>query len=160
VSTTAELTAIAANDVASISLAARDPGPFPSDRQRAGNPILAVSDYRRTGGTTAEAIATAFVTDATNTRFVTPDGFAYDPEVYALPNLRGYGSMPDLWTAMSLDAELKAMVKALIADVADYSSILDMLFRWTGNNCLGSWSGCAEPLCAANDDDLEASVAA
>ena len=48
------------------------------------------------------------------TVFNLPDGFVYDPEVFLLPNLRGYGRVPDLWTAMSLDAELKRMVKEFI----------------------------------------------
>ena len=104
VSTAAELSAIAANDINGINLNARTN----NVAGRAGNPVLAVGSYTQTGGIGAEAIAVAFTNDQTNTRFILPDGFAYDREVFTLPNLRGYGSLPDLWTAMSLDRKSMA----------------------------------------------------
>ena len=56
-----------------------------------------------------------------------PEGFTYDPEVFLLPNLRGYGSVPDLWVAMSLDPTLKAMVQDLVADASDRSGLFSLV---------------------------------
>ncbi len=125
VSTTAELTGIAANDVSAIDLSPRGANFREATDGRAGNPLLAVGNYTQTNGFDAEAIAVAFTTDQTNTRFVPPDGFAYDSDVFELPNLRGYGALPDLWTAMTLDPELKAMVQSLVA--GDYDDIGDLV---------------------------------
>jgi Ca2+-binding RTX toxin-like protein len=127
VSDSGELTAITANDVSSINLAGEEPGLVDRLFGRAGNTVLAVGDYTRRGGNTAEAIAVAFTSDQTNTRFVLPAEFAYDPEVFTLPNLKGYGEIPDLWIAMTLDPELKAMVQDLMADVGEYDNIFDLV---------------------------------
>jgi hypothetical protein len=120
-STAAELTSIAANDISTINLNART-GNLGS---RAGNPLLAIGNYTDASGFGTEAIAVAFTSDQTNTRFLLPEGFEYDPEVFLLPNLRGYGELPDLWVAMSLDPVLKAMVQDLVA--SDYDEISDLV---------------------------------
>ncbi len=125
VSTASELTGIAANDVSAIDLSPRGANFREATDGRAGNPLLAVGNYTQVNGFDAEAIAVAFTTDQTNTRFVPPDGFAYDSDVFELPNLRGYGALPDLWTAMTLDPELKAMVQSLVA--GDYADIGDLV---------------------------------
>lgn len=113
-SASAELSAITTNAITAINLNARSAGRGAS---LAGNPLLAVGNYTQPNGFNAEAIAVAFTTDQSDTRFVLPDGFEYDPEVFSLPNLRGYGTLPDLWVAMSLDPQLKAMVQQLVADM-------------------------------------------
>ncbi|MFC4291442.1 hypothetical protein ACFOWX_03330 [Sphingorhabdus arenilitoris] len=41
-------------------------------------------------GRTAEVVAVGFCTNQTNTRFIIPDDFEYDTDVFGLPNLRGY----------------------------------------------------------------------
>jgi hypothetical protein len=46
------------------------------------------------------------------------------PEVFGLPNLCGYGKLPDLWVAMTLDPVLKGMVQDLMA--RDYDGISDL----------------------------------
>ncbi len=128
VSTAAELTPIAANDIGSISLANRVPRSYGSFvPTRAGNQLLGIGSYSSATGVSAEAIAIGFNRDLSNTRFVLPDGFEYDPEVFSLPNLRGYGSLPDLWVAMSLDPVLKAMVQDLMA--GNYDDISDLVGR-------------------------------
>ena len=72
-----------------------------------------------------EVLAVAFTTDQVNTRFQLPDGFQYDPAVLALPNLRGYGLVPDLWVAMSLDPVLRQMVENF--SVNDIQNIDDLI---------------------------------
>ena len=57
---------------------------------RAGNGVLFGGSYTDTAGNGREVIAVAFTTDQVNTRYLLPEGFAYDPDVFTLPNLRGY----------------------------------------------------------------------
>lgn len=106
ISTREELSSLDANNIISINLNDRAPTRF--ERFREGNGILGISDFVSASGpsglagtNSAEVIAAAFQTDVTNTRFIIPDDFEYDPAVFSLPNLRGYGDVPDLWTAMS-----------------------------------------------------------
>jgi hypothetical protein len=77
---------------------------------RAGNSVLYGGSYTTTAGQPREAIAVAFTTDQVNTRFVLPVGFAYDPEVFTLPNLRGYGQLPDLWVAANDNSDDKLIL--------------------------------------------------
>ena len=111
--------------IGGISLSNRTPGGFRPSRD--GNRLLGIGSYSSVTGVNAEAIAVGFTTDQSNARFILPDGFDYDPEVFSLPNLRGYGSLPDLWVAMSLDPVLKAMVQDLMA--GDYGDISDLVGR-------------------------------
>jgi hypothetical protein len=86
---------------------------------------LRVSSYVNGGGNDREVIAVAFTTDQVNTDFILPPGFVYDPEVFTLPNLKGFGRMPDLWVAMSLDPVLKQMAKHFIA--SNPTSLADLI---------------------------------
>jgi hypothetical protein len=84
-----ELVSAAAAGVVSITLSSI-PAVFDF---RADNSIIRYGSfhYLTSGGfasETREAIAVAFTTDQVNTRFVLPTGFAYNPEVFKLPNLR------------------------------------------------------------------------
>ncbi|HEX8076379.1 MAG TPA: hypothetical protein VF511_01080, partial [Chthoniobacterales bacterium] len=117
-----ELVTLASQNLASIDLASAA-----SKEHRAGNSILAVGSFTLTGGYQGEAVAVAFSTDQVNTVYQLPEGFEYDPEVFSLPNLRGYGLVPDLWVAMSLDPTLKAMVKDLIAGALSFTTLQDVV---------------------------------
>jgi len=108
ISTANELSSINDNDIVSIDL--NDRAPRRRERRRAGNSILGISSFEGADGFDREVIAVGFRTDQTNTRYIVPDDFEYDADVFTLPNLRGYGELPDLWTAMSLDPVLKGMV--------------------------------------------------
>ncbi len=100
-----------------------------------GNMIGALGSYVKSNGTTGE-VAEAYFDN--NTALSHYDGnFTYDPEVWALPNARGYGTVPDLWIAMSLDPTLKAMVQGLAARALDdkdsfQATVLQIIYRWTG----------------------------
>lgn len=137
-----ELTAISDGDILSINL--DDRAPQAGERFRAGNLILGISTFTQTApaengvqsgdaGDDAEAvaerevIAVGFATNQTETRFILPEGFEFDPEVYSLPNLRGYGQVPDLWVAMSLDPVLKQMVQDFVATVGDAPSVSSLI---------------------------------
>lgn len=100
-------------------------------RLQSGHEILASSSYTTTEGVQAEAVAVDFSTDQVNTLFVLPDGFEFDPEVFELPNLRGYGEVPDLWVAMTLDPDLKARVQQFMQNLpADLDAMVGQpIFR-------------------------------
>ncbi|HYW17669.1 MAG TPA: calcium-binding protein [Allosphingosinicella sp.] len=117
-----EIVTLASQNVASIELAA-----VASREIRAGNSILSKGGFTLTNGLPGEAVAVAFMTDQVNTVFQLSEGFEYDPEVFSLPNLRGYGLVPDLWVAMSLDPTLKAMVKDLIADASSFTALQNVV---------------------------------
>ena len=91
--------------------------------------ILAKGSFTNAFGETREALAVSFWIDVINSEYILPEGFAYDPEVFTLPNLRGYGDVPDLWVAMSLDPTLKQMVKDFLANLlADASGLIGQAF--------------------------------
>ena len=117
-----ELLSLAGEAVVGIDLAAAA-----SKERRAGNSILFTGGFTLAGGYRGEAAAVGFSTDQVNTVYQLPAGFEYDPEVFSLPNLRGYGLVPDLWVAMSLDPVLKGMVKDLIAASASFTSLQDVV---------------------------------
>jgi Ca2+-binding RTX toxin-like protein len=122
VSDAGELSTLADRSIVSIRLDAS-----PSTEARAGNSVLYSSTFTLSNGAVHEAVAVAFSTDQINARYQLPDGFTYDPEVFSLPNLRGYGTAPDLWVAMSLDPVLKQMVQAFVANGGSFSSISDIV---------------------------------
>jgi Ca2+-binding RTX toxin-like protein len=113
-----EIVSLASENVVSIDLDAAA-----SRESRAGNSILFTGGFTLTGGHQGEAVAVGFSTDQLNTVYQLPEGFEYDPEVFSLPNLRGYGLVPDLWVAMTLDPVLKGMVKDLVAASASFTSL-------------------------------------
>ncbi|RDV07388.1 tandem-95 repeat protein [Sphingorhabdus pulchriflava] len=125
ISEATELTQIDQNDVFSIGLQFRVPRS--SEQRRAGNTLLGIGSFSEAGGFEAEAVAVAFRNDQTNTRFVLPDNFTYDDEVLSLPNLKGYGDLPDLWVAMTLDPILKQMVQDFVT--GSYEDISDFVGR-------------------------------
>lgn len=110
ISQATELTHLADRSIESIRLDAT-----PVKEDRAGNPVQYTGSYTLTGGATREIIAVTFTTNQIATDYTLPEGFEYDPDVFKLPNLRGYGQVPDLWVAMTLDPVLKQMVIDLMA---------------------------------------------
>jgi hypothetical protein len=77
ISTANELSSINDNDIVSINLNDVPPGRF--DRTRAGNSSLGISNFAGEDGFDREVVAVGFRTDQTNTRFIVPDDFEYDP---------------------------------------------------------------------------------
>lgn len=114
VSQASELTSLASAGVASIDLCVASSGDGVE-----GNTISHRGKFTWSDGSTGESAAVQFATDQIQTHYQLPEGFQYDPDVFALPNLKGYGRVPDLWVAMSIDPELKAMVQDLVAGAAN-----------------------------------------
>jgi len=68
----------------------------------------------RTDSTTATIAEVNFATDALNSRYTPPENFVYSQSAFKLPALVGYGNVPDLIYAMSLDPDLETAVRDLV----------------------------------------------
>jgi Ca2+-binding RTX toxin-like protein len=120
-----EITSLSNRNIDSINLAAS-----PVSLDQRGNTIEYRSNYTLGTGDSAETIAVSFANDRVNTHFHAPDNFSYDAEVFDLPNLRGYGQVPDLWVAMTLDQTLKQMVKDIVdSEFTSLSQVVGNLFE-------------------------------
>lgn len=110
----------------------------------AGNAVTHESTFTINGNTRA-IVDVWFNYDAANTMYV--DDYAFNPDVWFLPNLRGYGEIADLGIAMNLDGDqededsLISLVTALndktLEELFDgTTSLVDdvraILFRWAG----------------------------
>jgi Ca2+-binding RTX toxin-like protein len=79
-----------------------------------------------------------FATNTQATKFVRPPGFAFSESAMALPELIGYGHLPDLWAAMTLNQDLLNSVKSIVLNSAtmnatDFDQAFEnILFRWAG----------------------------
>lgn len=65
------------------------------------------------------------------------EDYTLDPETLLFPYLRGYAGVPDLYIAMSMDSDLKELVRQFVALTPDqYGQITGLaeliLFQWTG----------------------------
>lgn len=133
-----ELKTLAQHGITAINLAAT-----PIEHMVNGNMIGALGSYQRANGSTGEVAEAYFANDTALSRY--EGDIEYDPDVVALPNLRGYGTVPDLWIAMSLDPVLKSLVQDLDAQtVADKAAltaaVLPILYRWAGVETIAAGS--------------------
>lgn len=88
----------------------------------------------------AQAIGEAwFLLDQANTRY--DQSYDLDVRVLFLPSARGYGNLPDLHIAMSLDSDLLTQVEDIATKSLDelldpsfdlQSTMYDMLYTWAG----------------------------
>lgn len=116
----------------------------------AGNAVTHESTFTINGNTRA-IVDVWFNYDAANTMYV--DDYAFNPDVWFLPNLRGYGEIADLGIAMNLDGDqedegsLISLVTALnekaLEQLFDGTSTLvndvrAILFRWTDVDTLAT----------------------
>jgi Ca2+-binding RTX toxin-like protein len=111
------------------------------DYDIAGNHISHESTFT-IDGQTHDIVDAWFEYDVTNSTYVGD----YDLDIRALflPTLRGYGNLPDLHIAMSLDETLLDMVQELA--LADVSTILDSSFDFGGRvqDIMFRWAGVDE----------------
>ena len=133
VSNTGELSTLAAAGVSSISLTR-----VATDETIAGNRIGFTGSFTRTDSSTGTVVAAFFQTDRTLTQWIPPQGFEFSPDVWGLPGVKGYGQLPDLKYAMTLDADLLADVRAfaLAGDTMSGGQLRTqfelLLFEWAG----------------------------
>ncbi len=105
----------------------------------AGNAITHRSTYIDTNGKKQAIVDAWFQYDNVNTRY--GGDVPFDSLAMRLPQVRGYGNMPDLQSAMALDPKLKKLVLE-IADTPielvfdpDFDlagKLRDAMFRWAG----------------------------
>lgn len=130
-----ELLTLASQDIINISLT----NITASTSVIEGNPISHTSTVTKVGGTTATIVDAWFVHDNVNTFY--DQDVALDIRALMLPTLRGFGNLPDLHIAMSIDEDLLALVEdfylnfemAALDDLAGLTTQFeDILFRWAG----------------------------
>ena len=109
-----------------------------SDTTLAGHRIGHTSSFGHTDGTTGTIVDAWFENDRHISIWRPGDGFALHQDVMAWPSLRGYGVVPSLPVAMTLDAGLRQRVRDLIVDsdtlsVGDFRVRVEaMVLDWTG----------------------------
>lgn len=101
----------------------------------AGNTVEAVSSVTMTNGTTQEIASVAFDYSTNYTAYVGPD--TPSTAAAALPQLHGYGNLPDLQEAMTTDPTLLAMVQSFVQmaptdSTALGTAIANIMFEWAG----------------------------
>ncbi|WP_339635793.1 calcium-binding protein [uncultured Sneathiella sp.] len=103
-----------------------------------GNEILQESTFT-INGQTRDIVDAWFAYDNVNTEYA--EDYTLDIRTLFLPNLRGFGNLPDLHIAMSLDETLLDMVQEVA--VADKETLLNTTFDLQGNieNILFRWAG-------------------
>lgn len=111
ISSSSELLSLSSLGISEISLASTV-----TNLTNAGNTVIGTSTFKM-NGVNAQVAAVNFATDVTSTKFILPESFTLDPEVLSLPNLKGYGTVPDLWVAMSMNSDLKAAVQSLVNSI-------------------------------------------
>lgn len=134
ISQSSELNSLSYHNIESIDLSYTV-----TNYQIAGNDILSESTYTLVGGAQRQIVDAWFAYDDFNTDYV--GDYVLNPIVYALPNLRGYGTLKDLNIAMSEDETLLSMVQDLSqaslqeflsVDFDYYGQVEDIMFRWAG----------------------------
>jgi hypothetical protein len=98
-----------------------------------GNIIGEVASFTYANGGSGEVAEAFFDNSHLNSEFT--GSYTLNPETLVLPNLRGYGTLPDLNVAMSLDPTLLSMVQSLandtIADAATFGAqVKAILYQW------------------------------
>ena len=103
-----------------------------------GNPISHTSTFTFDDNSTATIADAWFVHDTTNSYY--NGDYTLDTDTLFLPDLRGYGTLPELDIAMSMDSTLKGMVANYVSSFQSSgfaSSTLDsdaaaILYQWAG----------------------------
>jgi hypothetical protein len=100
-----------------------------------GNLIGSVATFKRTDNSTGQVAEAFFDNSQMDSTFT--GSYDLNPLVVLLPNLRGYGTVPDLYIGMSMDSTLMGMVQDLASTSLDdagtlSSQIKDILYRWAG----------------------------
>ncbi|WP_172402057.1 calcium-binding protein [Ensifer aridi] len=106
-----EMFALSEYHVASIGVEAA-----PTTRVTAGNMIAFEGRFTRSDGSTGQAEAVLFETNPTVSRWIVPEGFQVSDSARLLPNLKGYGLLPDLAYSMTLNDDLRVAVQSLVLD--------------------------------------------
>ncbi|WP_114835896.1 calcium-binding protein [Agrobacterium tumefaciens] len=130
-----EMFSLAEHNIASIDVDAEA-----STRITSGNQIAFEGLFTRIDGSTGRAEAVLFNTNPAISRWDMPDGFEISDEAALLPNLKGYGLLPDLAYSITLNVALRDLVETYVIDVltlpADQirTQFEVLLLSWAGVN--------------------------
>jgi len=109
-----------------------------SQRAHEGNLVALEGKFVMSDGSKGAAEAILFATNATVSKWDPPVGFEPDPAALALPNLRGYGLLPDLAYSMTLNAGLRGQAAAFVENLFDSPAasvrpaFAELLYAWAG----------------------------
>lgn len=126
-----ELTSLGQNGIDAINLADTVVNTQPApDVRMASTGVCTTAD-----GAALQVADVLFATDTAQTRYVGPA--AMDPDACRAADIKGYGRMPDLNVAMSLDSGLEQRVLGMLtASPPDLVGLADnfeqILYRWAG----------------------------
>jgi len=115
-----ELVSLGSLGITAISLSTT-----PSGQTINGNTVVSTGTFQMTepSGPVTNAIAEVdLATQPVESRYTPPAGFAYNWAVFSLPQLIGYGTVPNLWVAMSQNPPLLADVRNLVLNAASMSA--------------------------------------
>lgn len=103
----------------------------------AGNLVSKESSFTRSSGTTGKVVDAWFAYDNVNTVYA--GNVALNPRALLLPQMRGYGQLPDLAIAMSQNAALLGKVEAFtklnlltISPAAMMGKVREIMYLWAG----------------------------
>jgi Ca2+-binding RTX toxin-like protein len=102
-----------------------------------GGELVSVSNVSTLSGS-APLYSINLIVDHVYSHEILPDDFVYDPDLFLLPDLRGFGGLSDLQVAMTRDPTLKAEMIAFMQGLAGMSyeqavsAARAMLFHWAG----------------------------
>ena len=131
-----ELSSLSDLGIASINLQAQQV----HETDDADNDISHRSQVTWTDGTQSDIEDVWFKVNTADSHYT---GAVDIPEdIAALPDVHGFGNVPNLQIAMSKDSKLKAMVEEYIAaDETKRESLLDdLIYRWTGSEDVDPYS--------------------
>ncbi|UXN58115.1 calcium-binding protein [Phyllobacterium zundukense] len=128
-----EMFSLAEYGITSINVTAN-----PGNHTEGGNSVAFEGTFTRSDGSLGRAEAVLFGTNRTISRWEMPTGFEVSDAAKNLPSLKGYGLLPDLIYAMSLDDDLRSLVQAYVIDISSLpleeirSRFEALLFAWSG----------------------------
>jgi hypothetical protein len=105
-----------------------------------GNTITESATFEYSSGEQGGLYEVNFATNSLRSIYTPAPNFQLDEAVYTLPELRGYGLLPDLSIAMTLDPTLEGQVSALVSNA---SSLTAAQFKAAFANILYQWAGVA-----------------
>ncbi|MGV1908198.1 calcium-binding protein [Agrobacterium cavarae] len=126
-----EISSLEAHRIASINVDA-----IASTTIRAGNQVAFEGAFTFIDGSVGQAEAILFNTNPANSRWNMPDGFEASASAKLLPNLKGYGLLPDLVYSMTIDGGLRDAVEDYVLSSPAWtaeqirSEFENLLFKW------------------------------
>lgn len=136
-----ELSTLASLGITSFSTTATHSGAFVE-----GNVIGAVGSATLSNGSTLKIGSAYFATNNLLSAWVAPTEYVRDEDTYALPDLRGYGTVKDLSAEMTLNSDLLDDVQDFVLgsrtmDLAALrAGFKEILYEWTGADAVSPTS--------------------